>query len=475
MQTIKNNLLELSFSDFCQKSGLFEYGPTKGTIFLTPRGYHLWSRVQHYLDQRFANLGVDNVYFPSLIPLSLLKKEQQHVQGFAPELFIVNKVGGKTLKEPLALRPTSEVLFCNYFQKVVKSYRHLPLLLNQWVNVWRWEQNANPFLRNTEFLWQEGHTLHHDQKTAVAFCQQIRTVYKNFLEQHLSLPVFAGQKSELEKFAGAQTTWTFETLLPDGQFLQLATVHYLEKNFTKPFQIKFLDQSNKWNYAHQTSWGLSTRIIAAIVQVHRDQHGLVLPLALAKEQLAILPIYRKNDEKTNDEIDQYCQKIVNSLQKFHLKIVRPDFKEKNFSLHCKEMELKGVPIRLEIGYREASKNQVTYVLRSNLEKTTVDLNSFLESFSEIIASMNKDLFNKAQQKLVNRKKIVANFQDYLPLKKDQAFQVFFCNRVECEKTIKELTQTVSRFIWKDNDHSKQHNCFKCHQKTSWIAIFGRSY
>ena len=472
------SIAEWSFSKLAQATDLFEYGPTKGTIFLTPFGYHLWEQIQKYLNQSFASLKVNNVYFPSLIPLSLLEKEKQHIQGFAPELFIIDQIGNKKIKEPLALRPTSEVIFCFYFQKKIKSYRDLPLLLNQWVNVWRWEQNANPFLRNTEFLWQEGHTLHTNQEKAWTFCQKIRNEYQQFFETKLRLPVLIGQKSELEKFAGADTTWTLETLLPDGQFLQLATVHYLGQNFTKPFNIKFLNQENKWNLPYQTSWGISTRSIAAIVQSHRDHYGLVLPLLLAKQQVVILPIYRKNESQQNKMIDQYCQTINQQLTKLNLNVTQLDTKIKNFSLHCQETELKGVPVRLEIGFQEYQNQEITYVLRSDLKKQKIKLDQFINQFSTIIAQMHQDLFNRAQKRLNSQRKKVQTFEEYLSLTKNQIFEVYFCNQIECEKEIKRLTQTVSRLIWANVDQNGQkqyQKCFKCQQKTSWIAIFGRSY
>lgn len=468
-----NKQQQLSFVELAQQTALFAYGPTKGTIFLTPNGYHLWSQMQKYLDQAFASVGVENVYFPSLIPLSLLKKEAKHVAGFAPELFLINKIGDKEIEEPLALRPTSEVLFCTYFQKVIKSYRHLPLLLNQWVNVWRWEQNANPFLRNTEFLWQEGHTLHVDQKDALAFCEKIKTIYKNFFEKHLFLPVFSGQKSEAEKFAGAETTWTLEVLLPDGQFLQVATVHYLGQNFTKAFKIRFLDRQNQINLPHQTSWGISTRAIAALVQSHRDRAGLVLPLSFAKIQVAILAIHPRNDQEKSVAIDRYRQVVAEQLRPLGVKIIQPDTKAKNFSLHYQEMELKGVPIRLEIGIQEFQTQTVTYVLRSDLKKQRTTLSEFKNNFSKIVEQMHNDLFSKAQMRMQGARKAVSTFGQYLPLTKDQAFEVYFCNLVECEAKIKALTQTVSRLIWPNVNQDQK--CFHCQKPAPYIAIFGRSY
>lgn len=474
---MKPNLATLSFTAFAQKLDLFEYGPTKGTIFFTPKAYYFWEQIQQHLNQQFQQLGVENVYFPSLIPLPLLAKEQQHIQGFAPELFIINRIGGKIIKESLALRPTSEVLFCAYFEKKVNSYRDLPLLLNQWVNIWRWEQNPNPFLRNTEFLWQEGHTIHSDQESAWTFCQKIRQVYQTFFQKHLLLPVFSGQKSELEKFAGAETTWTLETILPDGQFLQVATVHYLGQNFTKPFKIRFLDRNNQHQIPHQTSWGVSTRSIAAIVQIHRDEQGIILPSFLAKKLVAIVPIYEKKTTNSKPAIAQYCQLIQEKLEQLHVKVVQADSQSKNLSLLFQEIELEGVPIRLEIGHREVKQQQVSFVLRSNLKKQQVSLNHFLDNFTHLLEKLKQETFTRATRQTNRKPQKITTFSQYRELKKNQVFEMFFCNQITCEKTIKQATQTVSRLVWKEteSDQKTVGKCFKCQKETNWKALFGRSY
>ncbi len=479
MMKVKKNVHKIPFIKLCQAAKLFHYGPGKGIIFFLPNSYQIWEKMQRYLDGKFSNLGVQNVYFPSLIPLSLFEKEKQHIKGFSSEFFTVARAKKQqAFKDKFVLRPTSEVIFSSYFHHFVHSYRDLPLLLNQWVSVWRWEENPNPFLRNMEFLWQEGHTIHANKNEALSFCQKIRDEYQKFFTDYLAIPVFIGQKSQLEKFAGAQITWTLETILPDGQFLQLATVHYLGQTFTKEFKVQFLNQNNQLNLPFQTSWGVSTRAIAALVQTHSDGLGLVLPFDIAKHQIFVLPIYGKTTVWERKKIDLYCQKIKSKLSTFGLNFWEFT-NDQNFSIQCQKAELMGVPIRIEVGMKELNEQKITYILRHDLKKVTVHQEFFYQNFYQIVAKLKKDIFETAQKKINEKIVKIVSFDTYTKAVKDKAFQVYFCNQIDCEKEIKNLTKTVSRFLWpklvSKGETSSLFKCFKCQKETNLLAIFGRSY
>lgn len=450
---------------------LFAYAPFKGTIYFLPSGYFLWAETQKYLDNQFQSLGVENVYFPSLIPYSLFQKEKKHIQGFAPEVFLIEKAGEKQLSEKIVLRPTSEVIFCHFFATAVHSYRDLPILYNQWVNVFRWEQNPNPFLRNMEFLWNEGHTLHLNQTEAIIFCQKILKIYQKCLEKFFFIPVFIGKKSELEKFAGAKITWALETLLPDGQFLQLATVHYFAQNFAQNFAIKYLDTENKFQYPNQTSWGISTRSLAGLIKTHYDLSGLVLPFNLAKIQVAILPILTK-EKKSNFAIKNYCQTIQSKLSQFDLRFNNwQELKDSVGNLHY-QFDKSGIPLKIEIGLKEWKEKTITFKFRNELTKTTLAFSDFLQKFIKLKTNFDNSLYQKALQKQNISCQKISDFATYINLNKNKAFEVWFCNKVACELIIKKKTQTVSRILWKTDSKGK---CFQCQTPTSWKALFGRSY
>lgn len=461
-----------TFIDVCLGARLFEYGPTKGTIFFAPNGFAIWEKMQTHLNNEFAKLGVQNVYFPSLIPFHLLKKELNHITGFTPEFFMIEAHAGKKLTESLVLRPTSEVMFCYYFQKVVKSYRDLPLLLNQWVNVWRYEKNPNPFLRNMEFLWNEGHTLHATKKQATEFCIQILQIYQNFLEKHLLIPIFSGYKSEMEKFPGAIKTFALETILPDGQFLQLATVHEFETNFTKVFDIIYLDQNNQKQHPTETSWGLSTRAIAGLVHTHSDAKGLILPFQFANYQAIILPIYDQKHELINIKIKEYCHEITQKLSSLGIKFYQFDSERKSFGYGCYEAEALGIPLRIEIGKTETHQGTITFILRNDKDKKTLSFADFVAHFDDIIRKFEQQLYLQASQKQLAKIQKIDDFTVFQTAIKNKAFKVWFCNVKTCEEEIKKQTSTSSRILW---EKPTKGCCFFCGQTTNLQAFFGRSY
>jgi prolyl-tRNA synthetase len=344
---------EKNFSDWylnvILKADLIDYGPVKGTIIFKPYAYRIWEKLQAIVDEEIKKLGVKNLYFPIFIPESFLRKEKEHFEGFTPEVAVVTYAGGEELKEKLVVRPTSETIMYPYFAKWIKSYRDLPILINQWTNVIRWEKRPFPFIRNTEFLWQEGHTAHKDHKEALDFALKILSLYEKIYQEILCIYGFSGRKSESEKFAGALATYTYEILLPDGKALQGCTSHDLGQNFSKVFNVRFQDKDKKLKYVWQTSWAITTRAIGAIVGVHGDDNGLILPSKIAPYEIVIVPIY---DKKNKKEINKFIEKIKEEIKKD----IFVDDSEKTPGYKFNEWELKGVPLRIEIGSEEI-KNQ----------------------------------------------------------------------------------------------------------------------
>ncbi|AOX44292.1 prolyl-tRNA synthetase [Spiroplasma sp. NBRC 100390] len=455
------------YTDIVLNADLISYGVVKGTMIFKPYGYAIWENIQRFLDVEFKKVGVKNVYFPLLIPKTLFNKEKDHIEGFSPEIATVTKVGDKILDEELYIRPTSEVLFGTFFSKEIQGYRDLPLLYNQWVNVLRWEKTTRPFLRTSEFLWQEGHTIHATKQEARDFTLKILDIYAEFVQKKLLLPVIKGQKTEREKFAGAEETYTIESLMHDGQALQCGTSHYFGQNFSKAFDIKFANQQNELENAYSTSWGVSTRLIGGIIMTHSDDNGLVLPPAIAPTQIMILPISNEHQQL------QAVQKLQTELQEYRCEI---DQSDKSFGFRVANAEIKGVPLRIEVGPRDLEQNQVTIARRDTFEKFSIPLAAVKETVAKLLSEVATNLYQRALDNRQQRTQKITTYDDYLKAlaKGNGLFLVPFCGRVECEDVIKAETQTTSRCIPFDIE-SQKTVCFHCGQPATNLVYFARAY
>ncbi|MFW4370961.1 MAG: proline--tRNA ligase [Spiroplasma sp. hy2] len=456
------------YTDIVLNADLIAYGPVKGTTIFKPYGYAIWENIQKILDAEFKKNGVKNVYFPLLIPKTLFNKEKEHIEGFSPEIATVTKVGDKVLDEELYIRPTSEILFGTFFSKEIQGYHDLPLLYNQWVNVLRWEKTTRPFLRTSEFLWQEGHTIHSSKQEAQQFTLKILDIYATFAEKTLLLPMIKGQKTEREKFAGAEETYTIESLMYDGQALQCGTSHYFGQNFSKTFDIKFSNQKNTLEYAYSTSWGVSTRLIGGLIMTHSDDNGLVLPPQIAPIQIMILPINNDNDEQLFA-----VEQLQKKLHKYRCEI---DQSDKGFGFRAANAEIKGIPLWIEIGARDLAQQQVTIARRDTFEKITVSWTEVEKVVSDLLDQIATNLYQRALDNRHQRTKKIDNYSEYKKTlaKMNGLFLVPFCGRIECEDTIKAETQTTSRCIPFDVP-TKKTTCFHCGQPATNLVYFARAY
>lgn len=464
------------YTNVIREADLCDYGDnngsTKGTIIFRPYGYALWEKFQQELNHEFKLLGVQNVMFPLLINEKTFALEKDHIQGFAPECAIVNQVGDKKLQESLIIRPTSEVLFCSHFQKIVSSYKQLPLLYNQWVNVIRWEKSTRPFLRNTEFLWQEGHTVHSAGEEALNFTITIINLYAKFVEKFLAIKVILGKKTVHERFAGALETYTIETMMQDGQALQAGTSHYFGQKFAEIFNIKFSNFKNIQEFAYQTSWGVSTRLIGALVMAHSDDLGLVLPAMIAPIQIIILNLLPKNQEISN-AVDKLASIFK---QKYHTTI---DSNDKSTSYKKSEAQIKGVPLIIEFGQQELIKQEVKVTSRHNLATTFLsfqDEQQLLEKIDQLLLNSNQELLQNSASNFSKNLKEVTSFQEYQSLIKNHKGYIIapFCGDFDCEVEIKKLTSTTSRCVPLE-EYKAADKCFKCQKNNSPWTYFARSY
>ncbi len=378
------------YTDIVIKTKLVDYGPVKGTMVIRPYGYAIWENIQKELDARFKATGHENAYFPLLIPMSYFTKEAEHVEGFAPEVAVVTHAGGEELSEPLAIRPTSETIFGNMYSKWLQSYRDLPIMINQWANVMRWEKTTRPFLRTSEFLWQEGHTAHATEEEAVEETMKMLGVYKEFAENCLAIPVICGKKTEKEKFAGAVATYGMEAMMKDGKSLQAGTSHYLGQNFSKAFDIKFLDKDGAQKHAYTTSWGVSTRLIGALIMAHGDQRGLVLPPVVAPVQAVIIPIAAKKGN-----VMEVCAKLKAELESAGVR-VKLDDGEQSPGWKFNEWEMKGVPLRIELGPRDIEEGKALIFRRDNLEKNAYALNGLVQEVKTLLKTVQKNMLEAAR-------------------------------------------------------------------------------
>ncbi len=461
------------YTDVITRAELADYAPVKGCMVIRPYGFKLWENIQKILDLKIKKEGVPNAYFPLFIPESFLRKESEHVEGFAPEVAWVTHGGGKKLKEKLAIRPTSETIIYSMFSRWIQSYRDLPLKVNQWANIVRWEMRTRLFIRTAEFLWQEGHTAYGSLKEADKDTIRMLEMYQDFCENYLAIPVVIGKKSELEKFAGALYTTTVEALMTDGKALQMGTSHNLGQNFSKPFEIEYLDREGKRQFVWQTSWGVSTRLIGGIIMAHGDNQGLISPPRVAPIQIIIIPIWANSKEKK--AIGKKVDKIRKILgNKFRIEV--DSCEEYTPGWKFNQWELKGVPLRLEIGPKDIQKNQIVLVRRDNREEKIVEENKLFETVNVLLKDIQKSLFKKAKKFQEDNTHKVDNFDQFKKIiDKNQGFiKAYWCGEEKCEQKIKDLTGASIRCIPLKQE-SKTGKCIKCGKKSKDLVYFARAY
>ena len=458
------------YTDVCKKAELIEYTSVKGCMVIRPYGYAIWENIQRILDGMFEETGHENVCMPMFIPESLLQKEKDHVEGFAPECAWVTYGGSEKLEERLCVRPTSETLFCEHFKNVVHSHRDLPKLYNQWVSVVRWEKTTRPFLRSREFLWQEGHTLHATAEEAIEETERMLNIYTKFCNEALAMPVVQGQKTESDKFAGAERTYCIEALMHDGKALQAGTSHYFGDGFARAFDIQFSNKENQLTYPHQTSWGMTTRLIGAIIMTHGDDNGLVLPPAVAPIQVMVIPI-AQHKEGVLDK----AYALTDELKK----ICRAKIDDSNNSPGWKfaEYEMKGVPVRVELGPKDIENNQCVVVTRHNREKTVVSLDKLSEIIPQKLQEVHDGLYQSA---LENREKrtykctTLDEITKALEENGDGFVKAMWCGEEECEDKVKEITGVGSRCIPFEQEKLSDV-CVCCGKPAKKMLYWGKAY
>ena len=458
------------YTDVVLKTELVDYGPVKGTMVIRPYGYAIWENIQREMDARFKATGHENAYFPMLIPYSYLMKEAEHVEGFAPEVALVTHVGDTPLAEKLVIRPTSETIICQMYSKWVQSYRDLPMLINQWANVVRWEKTTRPFLRTSEFLWQEGHTLHATPEEAQEETLKMLHVYEEFAKNVLAMPVLIGQKSEKEKFAGAQATYSMEAMMHDGKSLQAGTTHYFGTNFSEAFDIKFLDKDGTHKNPYQTSWGTSTRMIGAVIMTHGDQRGLCLPPYVAPVQAVIIPIAAHKGG-----VMEKAEEIYNTLKAAGFR-VKLDDSDNSPGWKFNEYEMKGVPVRIEIGPRDIENGVVTYARRDKTgEKFTLAIDGIEKEMPELLQSINENMYQKALDHLNSHIKVVHNTDELRDAVDSGNFGLgMWCGCRECEDKLKADMQVTTRNMPFDQTPVGD-KCVVCGKPAKKKIYFGRAY
>ena len=456
------------------KSELVDYAPVKGLIVLRPDGYSIWESLKSSLDKKFAATGHRNGFLPTLIPESLLTKEKDHFAGFNPEVFWVTKSGEGELGDRLALRPTSETLAYTLFAKWIRSWRDLPLKINFWNTALRAEIKATkPFLRTSEFLWQEGHTVHVNSEEAEKEVTDILELYKKTVEEELAIPVITGKKSEKEKFVGAVYTYTMESLMPDGKALQMGTSHFLGQNFSKPFELKYADKENVESYAWQTSWGVSWRLIGGMIMVHGDDRGLVLPPRVAPIQVIIIPIYYSDEDK--EKIGKVSKEIEEKLKDAEIRVQVDNREQLTPGFKFNEWEMKGIPLRIEIGPKDLEKNQVTFARRHNRQKDDQEITGLVERVVSELDKIHNDMFSDAKKILEDRTSEVDTYDDFkAELEKGRLIKAPICNNPKCEEGIKEETGADVRVITSDSKDTDS-KCIKCSDQSSIRPLFARGY
>ncbi len=454
------------YTDVCKKADLVDYSSVKGSMIIRPLGYAIWEEMQKVLDRMFKETGHENVQMPMFIPESLLNIEKEHVKGFAPEVAWVTYGGNEKLEERMCVRPTSEVLFCDHYKKIINTYRDLPILYNQWCTIVRWEKTTRPFLRSREILWQEGHTMHRTAEEAREETLKMFNVYKIFQEDYLALPVITGKKTEKEKFAGAEETYTLEAMMYNGYALQNGTSHYFGNHFAKAFGIKFTDKDNTQKAPYQTSWGVSTRMIGAIIMTHGDDHGLVLPPKIAPYKAIVIPI---------GDVSEKLEELKSNLKNNNIAF-KVDERDKTPGFKFAEAEVKGYPVRIELGKRDLENNIVTLVRRDTLEKVQVTFEEIIPKLNELLETIQKDMFARAKAR---RDSMIYDAKTYEELReiattKDGGFiKINWCGNVECENKIKDDFGIKSRCLIENEKVTGQ--CTVCGKEAKTRLYIGRQY
>ncbi|MEG1845448.1 MAG: proline--tRNA ligase [Oscillospiraceae bacterium] len=457
------------YTDVVKKAELIEYTSVKGCMVIRPYGYAIWENIQATLDRMFKDLGHENVCMPMFIPESLLNKEKDHVAGFAPEVAWVTYGGNEKLEERLCVRPTSETLFCEHYKSIIQSYRDLPKLYNQWVSVVRWEKTTRPFLRSREFLWQEGHTIHASAEEAKEETIRMLNVYEDFCENYLAMPVVKGVKTEKERFAGAEDTYTIEALMHDGKALQSATSHYFGDGFAKAFEIQFADKDNKLKYPFQTSWGATTRLIGAIIMTHGDDNGLVLPPKIAPTQVVIIPI-AAHKEGVIEKAEELRARLSKTCR------VKCDTTDNSAGWKFAEYEMKGVPLRLEIGPKDIENNQCVIVRRDNREKYFVPLDELETKIPELLELVHKGIYEKAFNRRAEMTFVAKTFDELKDIadNKPGFIKAMWCGERECEEKLKEIAGVSSRCIPFEQEKISD-KCVCCGRPAKDMLYWGKAY
>ncbi len=453
------------YSDLVLQSELISYGPVKGTMFFRPHGYGIWKNIEEAFNKEFIKLGVEEVKFPLLFPESFLTKEKDHVEGFAPEVLTVTRAGTKELNEPLVIRPTSETLFGTFFSETLTTYSQLPVKLNQWVNVMRWENNTRPFLRNSEFFWQEGHTVHSSKEEAKGFSKKIHKLYEEVAKDILLLPVITGEKTINERFAGADNTYTIESILKDGQALQSGTSHYLSDRFAKAFNVKVQGADNTFFNPFQTSWGVSTRLIGALIMSHSDNKGLILPSKIAPVQIAILTLFADKEPKVLEVAD----KLANNLSAK----IKIDDSNKRIGFKSQEWEVKGAPIRIEIGPRDIEENKVSISIRNGEQKIAYKINEVDdELITKLLKEHDQTIYDKAVEIRESKKVNFKSIDEIKDIVEQGKYGIaYWSEDTDLEKEIKEKTGATIRCLI----DAKEGYSINKNEKTTKLAVFARAY
>jgi prolyl-tRNA synthetase len=461
------------YIDVIKKADLMDYSPVRGCIVFKPDGYEIWEHIQHELDRRFKETGHRNAYFPIFIPESFFQKEKEHVEGFNPELPWVTEAAGEILEERLAVRPTSETMFGHMYQKWIQSYRDLPVLINQWANVVRWEKRTLPFLRTSEFLWQEGHTAHENEEQAREETMKMLEIYRDFVENYLAIPVITGQKTPSEKFAGAVDTFSIEAMMKDGRAVQAGTSHYLGTNFATAFDIKYLNRDNEQEFVHTTSWGVSTRLIGSLIMVHGDDRGLVLPPKVAPKQVMIIPI---GPPKTRDAVVGRSDELFAELKAAGIRVGIDDRADVRPGWKFNEYEMRGVPVRLEIGPRDMENGVCVLVSRISGEKKVVEQSNLVAEVQAMLNQVHQEMFEKAKAFRQEHFYSVNTLDEMKEsMEEKRGFTLAgWCGSEACEDQVKEETGATSRNIPFEPATQHEH-CLVCGEKASHTVLFARAY
>jgi prolyl-tRNA synthetase len=461
------------YQDVVLRAALADYAPVKGCMVIRPRGYAIWEKMQRTLDGMFKATGHVNAYFPMLIPESFLRKEAEHVKGFSPELAVVTHAGGEDLEEPLVLRPTSETVIWSMYKNWIQSYRDLPLLINQWANVIRWEKRTRLFLRTTEFLWQEGHTAHATAAEAHEEALKILGIYRTFAEEYMAIPVFSGQKTETEKFAGAVRTYAIESMTQDRKALQAGTSHDLGQNFAKAFDVTYQTKDRTTEYVWATSWGVSTRLVGALIMAHSDDRGLVLPPKLAPTEVAIVPIFKSQNRA---EVLRFAEGLLAEIRTRHTVELNAD-ESSSPGWKFAELEVQGVPIRVEVGPRDMAENKVVLVRRDTGEKKPVPRDGALAEIGALLDDMQSSLYRRALEFRDANTLDVEDYAEFARLLDEPGgfIRSPWCGSAACEAKVKEQTKATIRVLPLERESPRGKRCIACGGEAAEIATFARAY